>query len=277
MKLPAVVRGQFYPDRREDLRKLFKSFESLPAAQLSGEPLGLLLPYAGYPYSGALAALGYRSLPKDLETIVVAGPSHYVRFQGISLFAGEAVETPWGDLPVDQESCRFLLDQTDAFLEFEPAFAREHSVEVHFPLIRKYCPNARVVPLVMGQGKSFSVEPLVAALHALRRQKPFLLVASSDLSHYPSYETAVAADRRFLSALISGDEERIESVDREILAENHPDYFCTHCGPEPHSALTRWAKLEKAQKIQLLSYRNSGDVTGDHSRVVGYAAAAFCK
>lgn len=277
MRLPAVVRGRFYPDGRGDLEKLFESFESLPAARLSGEPLGLLLPHAGYPYSGALAALGYRSLPEGLETIVVAGPSHYVRFQGVSLFAGEAVETPLGDLPVDQDACRFLLDRTAALREFEPAFAREHSVETHFPLIRKYCPGARVVPLVMGQGKSFGVEPLVAALRALRRQKPFLLVASSDLSHYPVYETAVEADRRFLEALVSGREERIEAADQGILSENHPDYFCTHCGPEPLSTLVRWAKLEKAEKIRLLSYRNSGDVTGDHSRVVGYASVAFCR
>jgi AmmeMemoRadiSam system protein B len=277
MRLPSVVGGQFYPDKPAELKKLFKDFEASPALTLPGEVLGFLLPHAGYVYSGAVAALGYRSLTRAVETIVVVGPSHSVRFPGISLFAGETVETPLGDLPVDQEACEFLLKQDKAFSQFEPAFAREHSVEVHFPLIREYCPGARVVPLVTGQGRDATVKPLVRALKALRGQKPFLLVASSDLSHYPAYETAVEADRRFLAALLKGDEAGIQTVDRAILAEKKPNYFCTHCGPEPLSALVQWAAHEKAQKIRLLSYRNSGDVTKDHSRVVGYAAVAFCR
>jgi AmmeMemoRadiSam system protein B len=277
MKLPSVAAGTFYPRERGQLEKLFQSFESVPKVELIGEAMGLLLPHAGFVYSGALAALGYRSLTQQFETVVVMGPSHWVRFPGISLFAGEAVETPLGDLSVDQETCGFLLDQDKAFAQFEPAFAREHSVETHFPLIKRYCPGAQVVALVTGQGKGATVGPLVKALSALRRKKPFLLVASSDLSHYPDAKTARSADQRFLEALLTGDEKRMEAVDRAILAEKHPDYFCTHCGPEPLLSLVRQAALEKARKIQLLSYRHSGDVTGDLSRVVGYAAAAFCK
>ncbi len=272
-----MVGGQFYPGEPAELKKLFQTFETIAVPKLPGEALGFLLPHAGYVYSGALAALGYRSLTRAVKTIVVAGPSHSVRFPGVALFAGEAVETPLGDLPVDQEACEFLLGQEKAFSQFEPAFAREHSVEVHFPLIRRYCPGARVVPLITGQGQAATVAPLVRALKALGRQKPFLLVASSDLSHYPDYATAVEADRRFLAALLKGDEVEIQAVHREILAEKHPNYFCTHCGPEPLSALVKWAAHEKAQKIQLLNYRNSGDVTKDKSRVVGYAAVAFCR
>jgi AmmeMemoRadiSam system protein B len=277
MRLPSVVGGQFYPDQPAQLQKLFKEFERIPVPPLPGEALGFLLPHAGYVYSGAVAALGYRSLSQRVETIVVVGPSHTVRFSGVSLFAGESVETPLGDLAVDQEACEWLMGQEKAFVEFEPAFAREHSVEVHFPLIRRYCPQARVVPLITGQGKQATVEPLVRALKALGGQKPFLLVASSDLSHYPAYPTAVEADRRFLDALLQGDEAKVQDVNREILAQKHPDYFCTHCGPEPLSALLRWTRHEKAQKTQLLSYRNSGDVTKDLGRVVGYAAVAFCR
>jgi AmmeMemoRadiSam system protein B len=277
MKLPSVVAGIFYPREREPLEKLFQSFEAVSKVELLGEALGLLLPHAGFVYSGALAALGYRSLTQEVETVVVMGPSHWVRFPGVALFAGEAVETPLGDLPVDQEACGFLLDQDKAFSQFEPAFAREHSVETHFPLIKRYCPGAKVVPLITGQGKRATVEPLVKALSLLRRKKPFLLVASSDLSHYPDAKSARSADQRFLEALLTGDEKRLEAVDRTILAEKHPDYFCTHCGPEPLLSLVRHAAQEKAGKIKLLSYRHSGDVTGDSSRVVGYAAAAFCR
>ncbi|HVM32670.1 MAG TPA: AmmeMemoRadiSam system protein B [bacterium] len=276
MKLPSVVAGQFYPDSPRELEKLFKSFETLPLPLLAGVPRGLLLPHAGYVYSGALAALGYRALAGEAQTLVVVGPSHWVRFPGLSIFEGEAAQTPLGDLPVDREACRFLLDQSPAFSRFEPAFAREHSVEAHFPLIKRYCPGAKVVPIIAGQGLQATVEPLVSALRALGRQKRLLLVASSDLSHYPDYGTAVEADRRFLRAVLTGEEKAIRAADRKILAEKHPELLCTHCGPEPLLGLARWAAAEKALKTQLLSYRNSGDVTGDRRRVVGYGAVAFC-
>jgi AmmeMemoRadiSam system protein B len=276
LKLKPVVSGHFYPAKAEELKALLDSFDSTPAPPpLSGEPIGMLLPHAGYIYSGAVAALGYRSLSFNFETIVVVGPSHYKSFSGISLFAGEAVQTPLGDLPVDQEACGFLLEQSEAFSQFAPAFAKEHSVEVHFPLIQKYCPGAKVVPLITGQGEKPTIRPLVQSLLALRKTKKFLLVASSDLSHYPVYDVAVDADRRFLEVLLQGNENELEEIDEAILNERYPNYYCTHCGKEPISALLRVGKAEKAEKIELLAYRNSGDVTGDLSRVVGYAAVAF--
>jgi AmmeMemoRadiSam system protein B len=160
-------------------------------------------------------------------------------------------------------------------MDFPPAFAKEHSVEVHLPMIEQYCPGARVVPIVMGQGMESSVRPLVEGLLALRKQKSFLLVASSDLSHYPDYKTAVEADRQFLEALLSGDESVVDRTDKKIMARRHKEYYCTHCGKEPVSVLLRFARDIGADKIKLLAYKNSGDVTGDHSRVVGYSAVAF--
>jgi AmmeMemoRadiSam system protein B len=278
MKLKAVVAGQFYPGGRKGLQAALKAFEKRdPIPPLEGKPVGLLLPHAGYPYSGSVAALGYQALPEPFDTVVVAGPSHYVPFRGVSVFAGEAVETPLGELPVDQEAATFLMDFDSHIAEIPPAFAREHSVEVHLPMIQTYLPKAKVVPIVMGQGLESAVEPLSEALLALSRKKKFLLVASSDLSHYPVYETAVTADRQFLEALLTGDEKKVDQVDEKIMAQGYSDYYCTHCGKEPVSTLLRFSKGMKAGKSQLLAYRNSGDATGDRSRVVGYSAVAFCR
>jgi hypothetical protein len=144
-------------------------------------------------------------------------------------------------------------------------------------MIKHYFPDAQVVPIVMGQGVETSVRPLAEALVALRKQKRFLLVASSDLSHYPSYEVAVKADKTFLEALLSGHESRVSETDKKIMAKKLPNYYCTHCGKEPVSALLRYTRAIEAQEIQLLAYQNSGDVTGDYSRVVGYSAVAFSK
>ena len=272
-----VVAGQFYPGKPKELQKALDLFQEEKAPTLPGEPVALLLPHAGYPYSGAVAALGYRALPKGIETVVVAGPSHYVSFKGVSIFAGESVLTPLGELAVDQEACRFLMEFSPHIAEIPPAFAKEHSVEVHLPMIQTFLPNSKIVPIVMGQGIRQSVEPLAEALLALRKKKEFLFVASSDLSHYPRYETAVKADKFFIEAILTGDEEKVEKVDAETMARRYPDYFCTHCGKEPVSTLLRYAKGMGAEKRVLLDYRNSGDMTGDHSRVVGYSAVAFCR
>src|ERR1700677_3773144 len=164
----------------------------------------MLLPHAGYVYSASIAALGYRSLSQKPQTVIVIGPSHFLAFKGASLYSGDAVETPLGDLAVDRQARDFLINFDGHIADIPPAFAKEHSVEVHFPMIKHYFPDAQVVPIVMGQGVETSVRPLAEALVALRKQKRFLLVASSDLSHYPSYEVAVKADKTFLEALLSG-------------------------------------------------------------------------
>ncbi len=237
----------------------------------------MLLPHAGYVYSGAVAALGYQALEGPVETVIVAGPSHYIPFRGVAIFAGESAVTPLGEVMVDQEAARFLMDFDSHIAEIPPAFSREHSVEVHLPLIQTYLPKAKVVPLVMGQGVEQAVKPLAGALLALSKKKKFLFVASSDLSHYPDYETAVKADHELLEALLTGDEKKVDQTDGRIMSRGYSDYHCTHCGREPVSVLLRFAHAMKADKIKLLDYRNSGDVTGDHSRVVGYSAVAFCR
>jgi AmmeMemoRadiSam system protein B len=178
---------------------------------------------------------------------------------------------------VDRQACDFLMKSDPCIADIPQVYAREHSAEVHFPLIKHYFPDAQVVPIVMGQGMEMSVRPLVKAMLALRRQKSFLFAASSDLSHYPAYETAVKADREFLEALLSGHEEKVNEMDKKIMARKYPNYYCTHCGKEPVSTLLQYAKGAGAENIRLLAYQNSGDVTGDHSRVVGYSAVAFCR
>ena len=277
MKLQPVVAGHFYPGNRKELQAALKSFEKKAAPRFEGEPLAFLLPHAGYAYSGAVAALGYRSLLDPVETVIVAGPSHYVSFRGVSVFAGESAVTPLGEVAVDQEVARFLMDFDSHIAEIPTAFAREHSVEVHLPMIQAYLPKAKVVPVVMGQGVEQAVQPLAGALLALSKKKKFLFIASSDLSHYPDYETAVKADHELLEALLTGDEKKVHQADSRIMDRGYPDYHCTHCGREPVSTLLRFAGGMKADKIKLLNYRNSGDVTGDHSRVVGYSAVAFSR
>lgn len=277
MKLQPVVAGSFYPGDPKKLQTMIGSFEHEKPRVFDGNPEALLLPHAGYDYSGAVAALGYRSLPSPVRTVILVGPSHFLPFKGVSLFAGETVVTPLGEIAVDQEACRFLMDFDSHIAEVPPAFAREHSVEVHFPLVHHYLRGAQVVPIIMGQGEEQAVRPLARALLALREKRPFLLVASSDLSHYPSYDIAKKADGEFLEALLTGNEREVEEMDGKIMDRGYPEYYCTHCGREPVAVLLKYVQGVKARNARLLEYRNSGDVSGDRSRVVGYAAVAFSK
>jgi hypothetical protein len=278
MKLPAVVVGSFYPAKPSELSAFFETFQNkYKSVALPGEPVGLFLPHAGYSYSGETAALGYRSVGDRFPTVIVAGPSHSVAFQGAAVFAGEAVETPLGEIAVDVDAAKSLMAFHPSLREIPQAWAREHSVEVHFPLIRHFLPSAKVVPIVMGQNSGRDLAVLAEALSNLRREQKFLFVASSDLSHFPNYQTAVQRDGEFLKAVLTGKPEAVVKADRHILSKGWAGLDCTHCGHEPLQTLMRYAEAQGAGKIQLLRYCNSGDATGDHGRVVGYASVAFCK
>jgi len=277
MKLKTNASGTFYPKNPKALREMLDSFASGPVPTLPGRPAGLLLPHAGYAYSGEVAVLGYRSLTKPPATVAVIGPSHSVAFAGTAIFSDEAVETPLGDILVDVEAARWLLEAHPGLRVHPPAFAREHSVEVHFPLIRHFLPGTQVIPLVTGQGGAKVADPLARALAKVAATRDLLVVASSDLCHYPAYDVAVQADREFLEAILTGDEDAVEKTDRALMEKGWEEFHCTHCGHEPLLALMGFAKLMGAAKRKMLMYRNSGDTTGERDRVVGYAAVAFCK
>jgi MEMO1 family protein len=276
MKRPMAVAGSFYPAQAKALNKMLDRFAEILPVELPGETLGLLLPHAGYEYSGSVAALGYLSVGDVFDTVAVVGPSHTVAFQGASVFAGEAVQTPLGDLAVDQESAQIVMGCHESLRELPAAHEREHSVEVHFPLIKRFMPRAKILPVVTGHCAGRTAEILASALARLRKGRRFLLVASSDLSHFPDYDTAVEKDREFLEAVLTGDMEEVIRADARILGEDHPNLQCTHCGQGPLETILRYAKSQSARNVRLLQYRNSGDVTRDKDRVVGYAAVAFC-
>ncbi|HXL72266.1 MAG TPA: AmmeMemoRadiSam system protein B, partial [bacterium] len=140
MKLKSVVAGQFYPNKPQELLREFKGFDKTGSNVLDRPVEAMLLPHAGYVYSGSIAALGYCSLSQKPQTVIVIGPSHFLAFKGASLYSGDAVETPLGDLAVDRQARDFLINFDGHIADIPPAFAKEHSVEVHFPMIKYYFP-----------------------------------------------------------------------------------------------------------------------------------------
>ena len=275
---PAAVAGLFYPAGKQALSdkidELLSAAKSEPIAKLRG----LIVPHAGYEYSGPTAAVGYKQLVgRAIRTIVVMAPSHYAEFQGAFVSDVDAYETPLGRVSVAtwardlaqkepfvaRPQCRVARPSWSEVSPREPPprgadlpDTWEHSLEVQVPFLQKTLTEFQIVPVVFGE-----VDPeAVAQELAKRLDNQTLLVASSDLSHFHPDKTARDLDTTCI--------ESVCQLNCAWMQEQEA------CGKQPILALMHIARA-KGWKAKLLDYRNSSDAAGDRSRVVGYAAIAF--
>lgn len=269
VRLPAVA-GSFYPAEPRDLegevRRLLR--EAPAPASAAGRPWGLVLPHAGYAYSGAVAAAGYRTVEgQRFDAVVLLGPSHHLHFRGASVGRYASYRTPLGDLPVDQETVTRLI-AGERCVGFRPeAHESEHSIEVQLPFVQVLFGAIPIVPILIGDGAFDTCQRLAAALRrALEGRRP-LYIASTDLSHYHTYEDARRIDERTLAAILEGDPSRFHE-----RAQLGP---CELCGASAVTTLLLLSKVAGGRPPVLLAACSSGDVTGSRSRVVGYAALAL--
>jgi AmmeMemoRadiSam system protein B len=253
---PASVAGRFYP---KDANLLGREVDRLLAAvRVPPEepmPKGLIVPHAGYAYSGPVAASGYARLLKEggtLERIVLLGPSHYSAFLGVALPESEAFETPLGMVEVDQEA----IAKIPWVRHSETIHGPEHSLEVHLPFLQRVAPKAKLVPLAVGQASPFEVADL---LEYLWGGPETLIVVSSDLSHYLSYRECRALDAETARQIL-----HLDTALASDLA----------CGAVPVTGLLEVARRKRLHPV-LLDLRNSGDTAGGQEEVVGYGAFAF--
>jgi len=276
VRQPAVA-GAFYPADPKELSKMMDDMlaKATPPA-VDGEILAAVAPHAGYPYSGPVAAWTYAALKgHKYSRVVVIAPSHYVGFSFTSVYAGDAYSTPLGQVPVDKEFAHRLAKMSSTMQLSEKGHqstqdAPEHSVEVELPWLQKVLGNFDVVPIVMGDQSYESSRALgVALAKMLRNDHDTLVLASSDLSHYHPYDEAETIDHKTLHAL--------EAWDYFSMSRNFEARVWEACGGAPIVAAMIYAERMGANKAEVLRYANSGDVTGDHSRVVGYSADLFIK
>jgi len=256
-----AVAGMFYPRDPSHLEQLLTRF--FKTAQIVGDKdaRGIVAPHAGYIYSGAVAAQAFAAIPSSFSgTFVVIGPSH----RGF-LTAGSAVpwETPLGVIDTDREFITALGIGID-----ELAHASEHSLEVQMPFIKFRFPRARIAPVMMGeQDEQGALELADAIVKAARKERREIrIVASSDFSHYIPEQMARDQDLYAIEALRTLDTHEFyrRIVERKVSA----------CGYGPITAMVAACKAVGASESRLLSYATSGDVTGDRTEVVGYAAIA---
>lgn len=253
-RTPAVA-GRFYPAHPQQLHDAIAGYlqEANPAGKV---PKAIIVPHAGYIYSGPVAASAYARLIPAAETIsrvVLIGPSHRVAFRGLAVSRATAYSTPLGDIEIDRASVDALLQLP--FVDYiEQAHALEHSLEVHLPFLQTVLDQFKLVPIVAGDA---SPEQVSHALDTLWGGDETLLVISSDLSHYHDYATAQRLD--------SHTSQLIEALQyREIHGE-------AACGMVPVNGLLRLLQ-QKGLSIKTVDLRNSGDTAGDKRQVVGYGA-----
>ncbi len=228
----------------------------------------LISPHAGYVYSGQVAAHAYKLLEKQkFSTVIVLAPSHQARFTGVSVYDRGGFRTPLGVVPLDQDLIS-ALEKRDKRIRFIPeAHAKEHALEIQLPFLQVVMPGFKLVPLVMGEQDLETCRWLAEAIADCIKDKPVLLVASSDLSHFHSSDEAKRLDQVVL--------DRVAAFDPEGLLRSLESGKCEACGGGPMVATMLAARRLGATKSRVLNSANSGDVTGDRSRVVGYMAAAL--
>jgi len=259
--------GLFYPAQANRLQRTVETLlqDSRISGEITSPILGGVVPHAGYLYSGFVAGYTYAAINTlKPARILLIGPSHYQYFPGCSIYDGDAFRTPLGEMAVDTEFAAQLSSSPPLILS-EIGHRQEHALEVQLPFLQTiYHHQCRIVPIAMGDQAPDTVDRLVDVLtdHWDEQQ---LILASSDLSHYYSYEKAVAMDTRFYQLLGKSDLPGLwKALDRHEIEA---------CGFGPIMVLLGLAQNLGFSRVEILKYGNSGDVTEDRSTVVGYVSA----
>ncbi len=268
---PAVA-GAFYPDKPEVLsRDVKKYLENAKKEKIEGEIVALVSPHAGYMYSGQVAAFAYKLVEeKTFDSVVVVAPSHRALLKGASLYDRGGYRTPLGVVPVDTELSKKMMERKKEIQFLPEAHSQEHSLEVQLPFLQVALKSFKLIPIVMEPYWNWETcQSVASAIAETVKGKRVLLVASTDLSHFYTYNIAVELDKIFLN--------HIERFDVEGLNRDLKSNRTEACGGGAVITIMLAAKMLGANGGKVLKYANSGDVTGDRGRVVGYAAAVFYK
>lgn len=273
-RLPAAA-GQFYPGDRKELEKMIEDFlAQAETSPFKEEVFGLILPHAGYVFSGIVAACGLKVIEgKIFDTVIIIGDSHYEYFDGVSIWPEGYWETPLGRIEVDRELAQKIVSSSDRFIVKDSAHLFEHSLEAELPFLQKTLKNFKIVPIIIGSENKDWEELAKVILENMGR---VLIIASSDLSHYPPYEEAKKADLETLEAILTLDVQGLEKKIKELEERNILNAQTFLCAEDSVKTIMEIAKNLGA-KAKLLKYVNSGDMGGGGSKVVGYGSVAFYK
>ena len=263
IRQPAVA-GLFYPADKQSLKEDIDKYLEQANYGRDSIPKAIVVPHAGYVYSGPIAASAYKQIIpiKDkINRVILLGPSHRVAFNGLAVPESDFFKTPLGNIPIDQKAIQLLVDLPQVVAS-DQAHRDEHSLEVQLPFLQEILGEFSLIPLVVGDAERHEVAEVINRLWCDDNgcDEHTLIVISTDLSHYHEYDEAKRIDRMTSDAILNIKPDLISYEDA--------------CGRNGLKGMLTVAE-EKNLSVDILDLRNSGDTAGDKSRVVGYGAYVF--
>jgi AmmeMemoRadiSam system protein B/AmmeMemoRadiSam system protein A len=275
----ADLAGSWYTASKAELESQLKSYlDAANPPKIDGDIIAVIVPHAGYVYSGPVAAYSYKALVgRSIKTVIIIGFSHRRYFDGIAIYDRGSWRTPLGDIQIDEELAK-EIESKNPRIKFNPElFSDENSVEMQVPFIQAALGNIKIVPIAFGTQNYSDAQSLAATLAEIASSRPesggtrndVLVVASTDLSHYRSYQDAVNTDNHTVNAL--------SKLKAKEFYDEAKMGSCELCGLMPVTTALLVAQNLGYDKIETLKYANSGDTAGDKGRVVGYLSAVIYK
>ena len=270
--------GRFYSNNPTELKAQLLQFFAKAVEKKSGKtPLAIVVPHAGYVFSGGVAASAYNQIDPNqkFERIFIIGSSHVMSFPGASVYCSGNYETPLGIVPVDIELGKKLVAENKILSDYPEPHQNEHSIEVQLPFLQFHLKtDFKIVPIIIGSGAETS-QKLAEVLKPYLNEKN-LFIISSDFSHYPEYEDAKKADHTTAEAILSNKASNLIAALDGNDQKNIPGLATSLCGWSSVLTLLYMTENIKDLKVDLLQYKNSGDSSyGEKDRVVGYCAISF--
>ncbi len=265
-----VVEGMFYPEDTHTLHHTVQHLLDLvPDTDPPHMPFGMIVPHAGYVYSGLTAAHAYKSIQgKNIDTIILIGPSHHIPVSGISVYPAGDYITPLGPVPIDASIAEIFLQWKYGECIIT-AHQEEHSLEVQLPFLQVILDTFAIVPILMGNQSQSMAQKLAQLLLSVIKtsKKRILFIASTDLSHYHTAAAAQHMDSKVLPL--------IETIDPDALCRFRDEGLIEACGAGPMAALLYAAQQTGITRGLIKHVTHSGVASGDHNRVVGYVSAVL--
>ncbi len=264
---PAVA-GQFYPDSPSLLEMQIKGF--IDEKVVKEDVIGLLSPHAGYIYSGAVAG-AVISRVKFKDTFIIMGPNHTGRGKPFSIMTEGRWKTPMGEVEIDSELGKLILSKSSYLEEDEAAHLFEHSIEVQIPFLQYFKRDIKIVPIVLSPATGTIYKEIGEKIADSVKElgKEVIILASSDMTHYESQESARKKDFKAIEAMLE--------LNEDELLKRIENFRISMCGYGPATSLISASKKLGATKAELIRYQTSGDVSGDYDHVVGYAGLLIKK
>ena len=270
---PAAVAGTWYPASAGALTREVDAYLDAAADGPAGLVQAIVAPHAGLMFSGPVGAYAYKAAAAgEFDVAVLVGPSHFVGFEGAALWPDGAFDSPLGPAVVDEAGARALA-ASPVIKTLPSAHAREHSLEMQLPFLRRLLPDVPIVPVLIGFQRRATIEALAAALVRAFAGRRALLVASTDLSHYFDAATAATLDARVQRCVDAFDPDALLDLFEHYPESERGRYVA--CGGGAAIAVMMAARELGARHGRVLKYAHSGEVSGDNDGVVGYLAAAF--